>query len=269
MAGPGCRPPSVASPNGIGAGVDNPPTRSVVCFFGWIELFRSWASLLGCMGSAGSASLSLIDDWVGACPTMSAATNDGRPDSADTALARAVVAGEPWAQRELWEQYAPMVHGVLRRALGSDHDFDDLLQDVFLRVFDRVGGLRDLTALRSFIYSVTIRVVRWEIRRAQSRRRRQAAALLHRDGPEAVAADPETRELLARAMIILDGMPKKERAVFVLRHVEGQGLADIAQGMDISLSTAKRWLKRGVRRIEKGIDRDAQLSSLLKERPAS
>lgn len=108
---------------------------------------------------------------------MSAATNDGRVDSAEVLLARAAVAGEPWAQREVWEQYAPMVKGVLRRALGPEHDFDDLLQDVFLRVFHRVSGLRDPNALRSFVYSVTIRVVRWEIRRAQSRRRRQAADL--------------------------------------------------------------------------------------------
>ena len=183
------------------------------------------------------------------------------------ALARAVVAGEPSAQREVWEEYAPMVHGVLRRALGPGHDFDDLLQDVFLRVFDRVAGLRDLSALRSFIYSVTIRVVRWEIRRAQSRRRHTAALLL-RDGPEAVTVDHETRDLLARVEIILDGMPKNERAVFVLAHVEGQALAEIAEGLDISLSTAKRWLKRGLRRIEEGINGDAQLFSLLKRRSA-
>jgi RNA polymerase sigma-70 factor (ECF subfamily) len=72
---------------------------------------------------------------------MSTAPDDGRApddrspaDSAEVALARAVVAGEPWAEREVWERYAPMVHGVLRRALGPGHDFEDLLQDVFLRV---------------------------------------------------------------------------------------------------------------------------------------
>lgn len=198
---------------------------------------------------------------------MSAERNDGRPDDADTALARAVVAGEPWAQRAVWEQYAPMVLGVLRRALGPEHDFDDLLQDVFLRVFDRVSGLRQLDALRSFIYSVTIRVVRWEIRRAQSRRRRQAAALSFRANLEVAHVDPETRDLVARVQTILDSMPPKERVVFVLRHVEGQDLAEIAQGLEISLSTAKRWLKRGVRRIGKGIDLDTQLSSALKGRP--
>jgi RNA polymerase sigma-70 factor (ECF subfamily) len=78
-----------------------------------------------------------------------------------------------------------------------------------------------------------------------------------------VTADPETRDLLARVQTILDGMPRKERAVFVLRHVEGQGLSDIAQGLNVSLSTAKRLLKRGVRKIEKEIERDDQLSSTL------
>ena len=198
---------------------------------------------------------------------MSTATDDERVDTTELALARAVLAGEPWAQREVWERFSPMVHGVLRRALGPSHDFEDLLQDVFLRVFDRVTGLRDPSALRSFIYSVTIRVVRWEIRRAQSRRRRQAAAVENRDGPEAVTIDPETRDLVARAQAVLDGLPARERAVFVLRHVEGKELSEIAEGLEISLSTAKRWLKRGTRRIEAGMDRDTRLSTLLKGRP--
>jgi RNA polymerase sigma-70 factor (ECF subfamily) len=199
---------------------------------------------------------------IGAPRNMSAATHDEGAQSADIALARRVIAGEPSAQREVWDRYAPMVHGVLRRALGAEHDFDDLLQDVFLRVFDRVVGLRELGALRSFIYSVTIRVVRWEIRRAQSRRR-QAAALLHHDGSGVVTVDHETRDLLARVEAVLAGMPQKERAVFVLVHVEGQALAEIAEGLGISLSTAKRWLKRGVHRIEARIDEDAQLAILL------
>jgi RNA polymerase sigma-70 factor, ECF subfamily len=200
---------------------------------------------------------------------MSRARNDGKADSADLTLARAVVAGEPWAQRAVWDQYAPLVNGVLRRALGPEHDFEDLLQDVFLRVFDRVTGLRQPDALRSFIYSVTIRVVKWEIRRATSRRHRHVAAQLMQETPVIASVDPEARDLLARAQVVLDSMPANERAVFVLRHVDDQALPEIAHGLAISLSTAKRWLKRGTRRIEKAIDRDTRLSSLLKAKPSS
>jgi RNA polymerase sigma-70 factor (ECF subfamily) len=213
---------------------------------------------------------------------MSTAPDDGRApkdgrapdgghsaDSAEVALARAVVAREPWAEREVWERYSPMVHGVLRRALGPGHDFEDLLQDVFLRFYNRVQGLREPSALRSFIYSITIRVVRWEIRRAQSLRRREAAALELRDGPEMVTADPEARDLVARAQVVLDGLPPRERAVFVLRHVEGKELSEIAEGLEISLSTAKRWLKHAVALIDAGMHRDGRLSRMVKGRPTT
>lgn len=206
---------------------------------------------------------SIDDPAVRSDDAMGAVTDDGRLDGADEALARAVIAAEPWAQRKVWDLYAPMVHGVLRRALGPGHDFDDLLQDVFLRVFDRVTGLRTPAALRSFIYSITIRVVRWEIRRAQSRRRKQAAALLHSEGPEGVSSNPEARDLLVRVQLVLDKMPSKERAVFVLRHIEGQEIAEIAEGLEISLSTTKRWLKRGVGFVVKGIGGDPTLTRLL------
>ena len=43
-------------------------------------------------------------------------------------------------------------------------------------------------------------------------------------------------------------------------------MAEIAQGLEVSLSTTKRWLKRGVRQIEKRLDKDVRLSDLLKGR---
>jgi RNA polymerase sigma-70 factor (ECF subfamily) len=49
-----------------------------------------------------------------------------------------------------------------------------------------------------------------------------------------------------------------------LRHIEGKEMAEIADGLEISLSTAKRWLKRGTERVEDGIERDTRLSVLLK-----
>jgi RNA polymerase sigma factor (sigma-70 family) len=82
----------------------------------------------------------------------------------DETLVRETLAGKRWAQRELWYRFAPMVHGLLRRSLSSRIDHDDLVQEVFLRVFRRLHSLEKASALRSFIYSVAVRVVSEEIR---------------------------------------------------------------------------------------------------------
>ena len=61
----------------------------------------------------------------------------------DATLARALIGRDPRAPRVLWQRFAPMVFRMLRRTLGSDHDLDDLAQEVFLCVFEKVRALRE------------------------------------------------------------------------------------------------------------------------------
>ena len=53
----------------------------------------------------------------------------------DSALVHAFVAHEDWAPRAIWDRHAPMVYRLLKRALGSQLDAEDLTQEVFLRAF--------------------------------------------------------------------------------------------------------------------------------------
>ena len=57
-------------------------------------------------------------------------------------LARLVGNGDPRGQRELYERYAPYLSAVASRYLGSGYSVKDLLQDVFIKVFDRFGSYR-------------------------------------------------------------------------------------------------------------------------------
>ena len=178
------------------------------------------------------------------------------------------LAGQRWAQREIWYRLAPMVYGLLRRSLGPRHDPDDLVQEVFLRVFRRLHTLEKASALRSFVYSVGVRVVCEEIRHFQVRQRAHAQLVLVGPDDRAGAVDFEARETLLRIEQILGGMKEKHRAVFVLRHVEGMDLQEIAQGLGMSLATVKRYLVKALRAIEQGVAKDEGLRARL-GRPAA
>jgi RNA polymerase sigma-70 factor, ECF subfamily len=185
----------------------------------------------------------------------------------EEALVRETLAGKRWAQREVWYRFAPMVYGLLRRTLGSRNDHDDLMQEVFLRVFRRLHSLEKLSALRSFVYSVAIRVISEEMRRFSVLRRTELQLMDLPHDRASAGADFESRDMLARIQRILNGMKVKHRAVFVLRHVEGMDLDEIAAGMDISLATVKRYLAKAMRCIEHSVARDpglrASLASLM------
>jgi len=194
-----------------------------------------------------------------------ATPNAERPqaDTNDELLAAETLAGKRWAQREIWYRFAPMVFGLLRRSLSSRHDHEDLVQEVFIRVFRRLHTLENPSALRSFVYSIAVRVMSEEIRHFQVVQRARTQLLLMATEPGPSGADFEARDTLLRIQTVLDGMKDKHRAVFVLRHVEGMELAEIAKGLSLSLATVKRYLVKGMRSIERVATRDDELRARL------
>ena len=178
----------------------------------------------------------------------------------------ALIRGAPWATEEAWKRYAPMVHGLLRRGLGAGTDVDDAAQEVFLRFYRRVGTLRDATALRSFVFSIAVRVMRWQLRRRIIRRwvRLSPNGVL----PEVAqpALDPDGREALARLYAIFERLPPADRTIFILRQSEGLSLTEIARVMDLGLSTVKRRLARASQRVRARVRADPLLATYVSER---
>jgi len=186
-------------------------------------------------GSSDSAPLSVCA-W-----TTGAAGRDQRADSAadDAILARAALVGQVWAQREIW----------FRRALCARYDRDDLTQEVFLRVFSRLHTLEKASSIRSFVFSVAVRVVGEEVRRFAWRRR------IIEQWPDlsipstSPPPDYEMRETLLCVQRCLDGLRDKYRAVFTLRYVDGMELREIGLGLGISRATVNRYLAKALAAI--------------------
>jgi RNA polymerase sigma-70 factor (ECF subfamily) len=165
-------------------------------------------------------------------------------DADGATLARAALVGQVWAQREIWFRFAPMVYGIFLRALGPRHDHDDLTQEVFLRIFRKLHTLEKASAIRSFAYSVAVRVLSEEIRRFTCRRRimeqRPALSTPSTSSP----ANFEIRETMECVQRCLDGMDDKCRAVFVLRYLDGMKSKEVALDLGISQTSVKRYLAK-------------------------
>jgi RNA polymerase sigma-70 factor (ECF subfamily) len=184
----------------------------------------------------------------------------------DAELARGLAAAEDWALAETWRRFAPMVIMTAQRALGSRAEAEDVAQEVFYRVFRRAKTLREPDALRSFVYSFAIRVLRSELRQRQRRRwllpfqAHQAA-----DGPsDARAADVESRDLLRRFNALLDRLRPRDRLVFVLRRMDAMTVDEIAATMGLSISTVKRSMAHASNRLSSWVDADPGLAGLMR-----
>jgi RNA polymerase sigma-70 factor (ECF subfamily) len=181
----------------------------------------------------------------------------------DGDLARALVAGATWATAETWKRFAPMVFMMAARTLGSESEADDIVQEVFYRLFLRAKTLREPDSLRSFVVSFAIRILKWELRRKRSR------AWLSFQDPETFidlasgTLDVESRDLLRRFYGFLNRLGSRDRLVFSLRYLESMTVEEIAKAMELSMSTVKRSLEHAGSKLSRWMGADAGMACLL------
>jgi len=187
-------------------------------------------------------------------------------DLTDGELARALMNGRGWAITETWHRFAPAVIMMAARALGSESEAEDVAQEAFQRVFAKAKTLRDPERLRSFVFSFAIRVLKTELRRKRTR----GWLSFHR--PEAFldmrceATNMEARDLLHRFYGLLDRLAPRHRLVFALRHLESMTVEEVADSMELSVSTVKRSLEHATGKMSRWIEADLGLADLMQRR---
>jgi len=91
-----------------------------------------------------------------------------RDDSTVTGLVTRARNGDRDAWDALVERYAPLVHSICRRYRLGPHDAEDVSQDVWLRLVDHLGNLRDPAALPGWLATTTQRECGRALRAARS-----------------------------------------------------------------------------------------------------
>ncbi|MHC6224946.1 sigma-70 family RNA polymerase sigma factor [Pseudomonas sp. X10] len=144
----------------------------------------------------------------------------------------------------LYHDHHPWLKRWLRSRIGCSEHAADLAQDTFLSIL----GSKDLFGIReprSFLSTVARRLM------ANAYRRRlveeaylQALAIL----PEAVEPDPVVRLQALQALTeldrLLDQLPGKVREAFLLSHLQGLKIAEIAERLEVSTRSVKLYLVR-------------------------
>jgi|SRR5581483_3260019 len=108
-------------------------------------------------------------------------------DVSDAQLVHRCRTGEAAAWRELVDRYSRYVYAITTQGFRlREHDAEDVFQEVFTRVYDRLDSLRDDSAVRPWIAQLTRRLC---LDRIAAERREQPADELVSPEAEAVLAD--------------------------------------------------------------------------------
>ena len=182
---------------------------------------------------------------------------DADPQRRETALAHLV------------DRYSKRIYWTVRKIVISHHDADDVVQNVFLRVWSSIDGFRGESGLFTWLYRIAINESLSLLRSrrtglftslddpsgAQFERIIQSEGLF--DGNAAEAA-------LTRAVARL---PAKQRTVFTLRYWDQMPYEEMSRVLDTSQGALKASYHHAAAKVEQWLRREASGSVFLDEQP--
>ena len=160
----------------------------------------------------------------------------------DAELIERVLAGDPDAERALYDAHVDRVFRLVHRMAGDLDRAQDWVQETFIRAFRKLGDFRGESALSTWLCSIAMSVSLNGLRAVKRAREREVA--LDDATPvgfEPREADPDLRTRLAEA---IDDLPDGYRAVFVMHDVEGFTHEESGRALGVQPGTSKAQLFR-------------------------
>jgi len=173
----------------------------------------------------------------------------------DLPLVELVKTGDHAAFNELVKRYEGKVYQLALRLTGNEMDAYDVIQDVFLSVFQKIHTFRGHAAFSSWLYRITANAAFAKL----NQRKRQAAVSLDdvlpvieeasvADGssewaqkPDLALFNKETREALESA---IQALPDDFKTVVVLRDIQNLSNQEVADVLNLSIPAVKSRLHR-------------------------
>ena len=148
-------------------------------------------------------------------------------------------AGDALAFARLYREHAGRIHSLARR-MASDHEADELTQDVFVRAWEKLKTFRGESAFGTWLHRLAVNLILARRQSASTRRARDA-------GDEALEWTPARSaqpELAMDFETAIAKLPDGARQIFVLFDVEGYRHEEIAEMLGVSVGTSKSQLHR-------------------------
>jgi len=170
--------------------------------------------------------------------------------------------GDVWAFRQLVEAHQQYAFSLAFRILCDADDARDIVQEAFIRVWKHIQSYSPEAKFTTWLYKIVVNLS-YDRLKGEGRRRRlfmrmpSAAEYSHHDEGVAVDADMINRDLADKIKTIAQGLPFKQRMVFVLRDLQDLTVQEVAGILEMShesvktnLCYARRYIRLRLKEME-------------------
>ncbi|MFG0334723.1 MAG: RNA polymerase sigma factor [Maioricimonas sp. JB049] len=180
-------------------------------------------------------------------------------DLSDEQVVQCVLAGDRGAFELIMRRYNQRLFRIARSLLGDDHEAEDVLQDAYVRAFEKLQQFEHRARFSTWLTRIVIHEALAR-RKKRSRVRlvdpqvTEAGPMLKLHADYDVAADSSQQELRRILVDAVDSHPDELRVVFTMRLIEGLDTAETAGCLQLSESNVKVRLHRARAQLRRWID---------------
>jgi len=165
----------------------------------------------------------------------------------DRVLVSRVLNGDMHAFRLLIKQHERLVAHMIGRLVKNNEECEELCQDVFLKVYEKLGEFNFQSRLSTWIATIAYRHAINQIRRRKmhlgdiSDEEIFSTNFVEEESPESLLAERDLNNVVLK---LVDQLPAHYRAVLTLYHVDGMSYPEIVRVTGMPEGTVKNYLFR-------------------------
>jgi RNA polymerase sigma-70 factor, ECF subfamily len=156
-------------------------------------------------------------------------------------IIRMAIGGNAEAFREIVSQHQSLLYAVAYRFLGKAEDAEDVVQESFIRMWRHLPSHRTEVKLSTWLYKIVVNLC-LDVLKSSHRKQQKSSVAVREEGNQynyAVDQEVHAHELHALIQEAASELTPKQKAVFVLRDLEGLPVEEVCNLLSMSASNVK------------------------------
>ena len=168
----------------------------------------------------------------------------------DEELVKNLAMGEDWAFSEIYRRYWKKMFRQAFSKTGSDDAAKEIVQDIFLDLWQRKGSAQIAELERYLFKAVKFQVLDFYDRQIVGKRHREALwAKFGEEVTDSVEDQLAFEELNGRILECINGFSEKTRQIFTLNRLEGRSVLEISRLLSLPERTVEYHITVGLRHL--------------------
>jgi len=156
---------------------------------------------------------------------------------------RKVQEGDVSSFEEVYHIFSKRVYAFSLKYLRNKEDAEGVVQEVFIKLWVARNRLSEIENLEAWLFTVCFNIIRKHFKRIASEKKRiQNLTEIELSDDNSGMAEIEYNDLIQKAEIMIDKLPARQKAVYLLSKNEGLSNSEIALKLKITKKTVENHL---------------------------